>query len=318
MSGGVHPDRVTASRFRSASLRSRPSARVPLNGGVSTENPQPNRSQMRLIRNIPRPCPGMGMAARWLSRYRRAASTGSNPMPESEMEITPSRSETSIHPSDVFSTALRIRLPTAIRTMARLEAAKAIEHRHRLRLSHTEVRAPDDGLISSRSATVGAVLPAGQELFRLIHKGRLEWRAEVATADLVKLSAGQTVHVTTTGDQVIEGKLRVIAPAIDTQTRNGLVYVDLPDTSQAGIGQVRAGMFARGYFEIGKDSVHPAAKCRAAARWLQLCPAHRSGTEGAQDQDERVQASRRSHRDYRRARSFRARSRVRRQLPRRR
>ena len=132
---------------------------------------------------------------------------------------------------------------------ARLEAAQAIERRHRLRLAHTQVRAPDDGLISSRTATVGAVLPAGQELFRLIRKGRLEWRAEVATADLVKLSPGHTVHVTTTAGRVVEGRLRVIAPAIDTQTRNGLVYVDLPLTEQ-----LRAGMFARGYFELGKET----------------------------------------------------------------
>lgn len=136
---------------------------------------------------------------------------------------------------------------------ARLEAAQAIERRHRLRLAQTKVLAPDDGLVSSRTATVGAVLPAGQELFRLIRKGRLEWRAEVATTDLVKLSPGQIAHVTTAsdqaGDQTIEGKLRVVAPAIDTQTRNGLVYVDLPST-----GQVRAGMFARGYFETGEQT----------------------------------------------------------------
>jgi len=132
---------------------------------------------------------------------------------------------------------------------ARLDAAKAIERRHRLRLAHTQVRAPDDGLISSRTATVGAVLPSGEELFRLIRKGRLEWRAEVGTADLMKLAPGQPAQVSTTGNQTIEGTLRVIAPAIDTQTRNGLVYVDLPETNQA-----RAGMFARGYFEIGNES----------------------------------------------------------------
>lgn len=132
---------------------------------------------------------------------------------------------------------------------AKLEAAKAIERRHRLRLAQTQVLAPDDGVVSSRSATVGAVLPAGQELFRLIRKGRLEWRAEVATADLVKLSPGQIAHITTTGDQTIEGKLRVVAPLIDTQTRNGLVYVDLPS-----VAPVRAGMFASGYFSVGDET----------------------------------------------------------------
>jgi RND family efflux transporter MFP subunit len=132
---------------------------------------------------------------------------------------------------------------------ARLESAKAIEQRHRLRLAQTQIVAPDDGIVSSRSATVGAVLPAGEELFRLIRKGRLEWRAEVGTADMMKLSPGQTAYITTTGDQAIEGKLRVVAPVIDTQTRNGMVYVDLPND-----GPVRAGMFARGYFSTGDET----------------------------------------------------------------
>lgn len=132
---------------------------------------------------------------------------------------------------------------------ARLEAARAIERRHRLRLAHTQVRAPDDGLVASRTATVGAVLPSGQELFRLIRKGRLEWRAEVATDDLASLSPGQSVHVSTADNQAIAGTVRVIAPAIDTQTRNGLVYVDLPRGSP-----LRAGMFVRGYFETGNQT----------------------------------------------------------------
>ncbi|MFL9812643.1 efflux RND transporter periplasmic adaptor subunit [Stutzerimonas sp. VN223-3] len=129
---------------------------------------------------------------------------------------------------------------------ARLEAAKATEQTQRLRLAQTRVLAPDDGVISARSATLGAVLPAGQELFRLIRGRRLEWRAEVAASDLARLQPGQTAQVRLVNDQVVEGQLRMIAPMVDTQTRNGLVYVDLPTDSPA-----RAGMFARGEFEVG-------------------------------------------------------------------
>ena len=63
-----------------------------------------------------------------------------------------------------------------------------------LRLRQTRVLAPDNGVISARSATVGAVLPAGQELFRLIRQGRLEWRAEVAAADLARLKPRSEEH----------------------------------------------------------------------------------------------------------------------------
>jgi HlyD family secretion protein len=136
---------------------------------------------------------------------------------------------------------------TAERTaQARLEAQRAAAKTQQLRLAQTQVLAPDNGVISARSATVGAVLPAGQELFRLIRGGRLEWRAEVPAADLVQLKAGQTATVTPAGGTPIVGKLRMVAPTVDPATRNGIVYVDLPQP-----GPARAGMFARGEFELG-------------------------------------------------------------------
>lgn len=132
---------------------------------------------------------------------------------------------------------------------ARLEVARAIEKRNRLRLVQTRVLAPGDGIITSRAATVGAVVAAGQELFRLIKDGRLEWRAEVAIADMEKLAPGQSATISAQGRGAIHGTLRAIAPAINMETRNGLVYVDLP-----GDSAVRAGAFARGYFEVGEGS----------------------------------------------------------------
>lgn len=132
---------------------------------------------------------------------------------------------------------------------ARLAAAQALVETQKLRLAQTQVFAPDDGVISARSATVGAVLPVGQELFRLIRRGRLEWRAEVAAPQLARLRPGQRVTVTPVGGDPIRGVLRMVSPAVDIQTRNGLVYVDLPAGSSA-----RAGMFARGDIEIGMGS----------------------------------------------------------------
>ena len=138
---------------------------------------------------------------------------------------------------------------TAERTaQARIEAARAAEQTQRLRLAQTRVLAPDDGVISARSATLGAVLPAGHELFRMIRGNRLEWRAEVAASDLARLQPGQIAQVRIGNDLVLEGKLRMVAPMVDTQSRNGLVYVDLPADSPA-----RAGMFARGEFQIGDE-----------------------------------------------------------------
>jgi len=103
-------------------------------------------------------------------------------------------------------------------------------------------------VISARSATVGSLTQPGQELFRLIRGGRLEWRAEVPSADLGRLKAGVMATVTAPGGESVRGTVRAVAPSVDPQTRNGLVYVDLP-VSPA----VRAGMFARGEFALAQS-----------------------------------------------------------------
>ncbi len=132
---------------------------------------------------------------------------------------------------------------------ARLEAVRASTRVAELRLGQTQVLAPDAGVISARSATVGAVLPAGQELFRLIRQGRLEWRAEVPAADLAQVKIGQAVRIRPAGgEQEVGGTVRMIAPTVDPATRNGLVYVDLVGER----GAARAGMFARGELQIGQ------------------------------------------------------------------
>ncbi|UYB52951.1 efflux RND transporter periplasmic adaptor subunit [Xanthomonas sp. AM6] len=150
--------------------------------------------------------------------------------------------------SGAMSTQQVDQLVVAARTaLARLDVAQAIETRQRLRLAQTRVLAPGDGIITSRTATVGAVMPAGQELFRLIQDGRLEWRASVAMADIGKLAPGQRAVVAVQGQPPIEGRLRIVAPAIETQTHTGLVYVDLPPDRA-----LQAGAFARGHIEVGE------------------------------------------------------------------
>jgi RND family efflux transporter MFP subunit len=133
---------------------------------------------------------------------------------------------------------------------ARLQSAQAYLNTQQLRLEQTQVLAPDDGIISARNATVGSVPPVGEELFRLIRGSRLEWRAEVSAEDLPKLKPGQRVDVMPVGGETVTGTLRILSPVVDTQTRNGLAYIDLPADNT-----LRAGTFARGKFELGATKV---------------------------------------------------------------
>lgn len=135
---------------------------------------------------------------------------------------------------------------------ARVAAAKARVQADSLRLSYTQITAPDDGVINARTAVPGALVQPGQELFRMQRQGRLEWRAEVPGAELAQLKAGQLVRVQPSGAPAVEGRVRRVAPQIDPQTRNGLVYVDLKAASKAD-DALRAGLFARGDFVLGES-----------------------------------------------------------------
>ena len=132
---------------------------------------------------------------------------------------------------------------------ARVAAAEATLQSQQIKLKQTKVIAPDDGIISARLATVGAVVSPGQELFKLIRQGRLEWRAELTSSDIGKIKISMLANLTLPDGSAITGKVRTTSPMIDTQTRNATVFVDIAS------GQAKAGMFARGTFDIGTKAV---------------------------------------------------------------
>jgi len=132
---------------------------------------------------------------------------------------------------------------------AQMNAAEARLESAKLKLRYTKVVAPDDGLISSRSATVGAVVQSGAELFRLIRQGRLEWRAELTDVQMQQIRVGQKVQVHAGMNDVVQGSVTRISPAIDTQTRNGYVYIGLSENKA-----LKAGMFTQGEFELGQSA----------------------------------------------------------------
>ncbi|MEN9358258.1 MAG: hypothetical protein RL695_2429, partial [Pseudomonadota bacterium] len=125
-------------------------------------------------------------------------------------------------------------------TDARLAAARARLRLAQLHVAKASVTAPDDGVISGRSAVVGSLTQPGQELFRLIRGGRIEWHAEAPAVQLARIKPGVAAQVELADGEVVHGQVRNVAPSVDPRTRNGIVYIDLP----AG-EDLRAGMFAR-------------------------------------------------------------------------
>jgi RND family efflux transporter MFP subunit len=133
--------------------------------------------------------------------------------------------------------------------IARVAAQQARHKASAVRLQHSTILAPDSGVISARSATVGTLTQPGMELFRLIRQGKLEWHAELSADELGLVREGMAVTLIASQGQSVQGKVRAIAPAVDPKTRYGQVLVELP----SGSGLV-AGMFMRGTIQLDRQA----------------------------------------------------------------
>lgn len=139
---------------------------------------------------------------------------------------------------------------------AQVAAARARIESQRLRLRYTTIVAPDDGAITARNATLGAITQIGDELFRMIRQQRLEWRGELTAEQLGRVAAGANVKLELPDGSKAHGAVRNVAPAMTSGARLGIVYVDLEPGSAA-----RAGMYAAGTIELSPSPalVVPAA-----------------------------------------------------------
>ena len=157
-----------------------------------------------------------------------------------------------LQPSGVISAQQFNQYLTAEATAkARVESAHAALAAQELLLRQTQVKAPDNGVISARTASVGAVLGLGTELFRMVRANRLEWRADLVSSELFRIKPGQKVRIFATPQSEVNGTVRMVAPTVDQQNRTGVVYVDLPSSA---MGVLKPGMFARGEFEFGSTA----------------------------------------------------------------
>lgn len=127
--------------------------------------------------------------------------------------------------------------------------AKAQLDNAQLQVRYGQVTAPDDGIISARTATVGAVSGSGQELFRIIRQGRLEWRGELTAAQMAQIKTGQCIGLALPDGATASARVRQAAPSLDSQTRLGIVYADLEPGSTA-----RAGMYAKGSVTLAQST----------------------------------------------------------------
>ncbi|CAM5761094.1 efflux RND transporter periplasmic adaptor subunit [Bosea minatitlanensis] len=134
---------------------------------------------------------------------------------------------------------------------ADLALAKAQGRDIEVRLARTEIKAPQGGIVSRRTAKLGAtasMLPTSEPLYRIIADGAVELEAQVAEVDIPSLKPGQPVAVMPAGaKEALKGTIRLIAPEVDKASRLGRVRVALDGNPPVAIGS-----FARGTIETGR------------------------------------------------------------------
>ncbi len=132
---------------------------------------------------------------------------------------------------------------------ADLAQARAVRDELSLRLARTEIRAPEDGIVSRRTARVGLAASAASEpLFRLIARGEIELEGEVVETKLPLLREGAPAWIDLGEGGRVAGRVRAVYPEVDKVTRLGKVRVRLDADPR-----LRIGTFARGEVELARS-----------------------------------------------------------------
>lgn len=130
---------------------------------------------------------------------------------------------------------------TAVKTgRASVEQARAAADRLQAELDQATIRAPFDGIVSSRPAVAGSIVQAGTELMKIIRDGRLEVGVLVPEKDLPLVKVGQAASVVDASGRTFAGSVSSIAETVSSTTRLATVYVALGEGSG-----LKPGMFAR-------------------------------------------------------------------------
>jgi HlyD family secretion protein len=149
------------------------------------------------------------------------------------------------------------RLAAAREQLRLAEADKALAEAQRgewmIRSGRAEIKAPMDGVISRRTARIGAIAAgAADPLFRIIKDGAVELEADIAETTLARIRIGQKAAVRPAGREAdLSATVRLVSPEIARATRLGRVRLSL-DTPDGLV----VGSFARGVIEVtAKEAV---------------------------------------------------------------
>ncbi|MGG2397743.1 HlyD family secretion protein [Pseudomonas sp. SH1-B] len=206
----------------------------------------------------------MVFARHELERYRHLAGQGAGTLQNSQLaqsRFDIQRARQGEHSAALVAARQQVDILTAQRdaALAALEGAQAAQARAELDLSHTELRAPMDGMIGHRALRVGAFVSPGERLLAVVPLADAYVVANFQETQLTHVRPGQAVSVAvdTFPGETLRGHVQSVAPATgvtfaavapDNATGNFTKVVQrIPvkivlDAGQPLLGHLRVGM----------------------------------------------------------------------------
>ncbi|MFN7981726.1 MAG: efflux RND transporter periplasmic adaptor subunit [Vicinamibacterales bacterium] len=127
-----------------------------------------------------------------------------------------------------------------------------------------EIRAPLDGVVTTREASVGANVEGTTALFTVTDLSTVWIVGDLNERDFPKVAVGRAATVTVSAfpDLALHGTISYIDPQLSRETRTARVRVDVPNRQD----QLRLGMYAQLRIDTVGDHVGPAIPKTAIQR----------------------------------------------------
>lgn len=144
---------------------------------------------------------------------------------------------------------------------AEIEASEASLRLAERELLDATIRTPFDGYVQKRMATVGQFVRVQTPVMAIVRVDPLKLVAEVSERMMSWVKGGQPVQLSVEAypDEMIEGTISRVSPAVNEQTRAFPVEAQVPNPD----GRLKPGTFARGRLE--SDRVDPVLTVPASA-----------------------------------------------------
>jgi membrane fusion protein, multidrug efflux system len=123
------------------------------------------------------------------------------------------------------------------KTQTILDIAQADLDLNKIKLTHTKITAPFDGIISQRLAEPGNIIPLHSHLLSLIDTSSLKTRIYVSELllPLIQQNDQVEIKIDALGDQLFNGQVIRHHPTIDANTRRGIIEVSLKPVPEGAV-----------------------------------------------------------------------------------